>query len=105
MPAAFKKFNLGVGLGRVPAGDWSFIPIIELNQAELDVADEVRQTLGYGGAECIAIAHILKRGRFLMIGMYAKKRQTAGLSYLNTGCSTALVHRNIVPMPESVSTP
>lgn len=46
----------GVQSGRVPATDWSWLPVIELDETELADANTLSRTLGQGEARCIALA-------------------------------------------------
>lgn len=56
--------ELGVHLGLVPAGDWSWLTILDLTEREQAQANEIGRELGPGEAACIAAA--VSRG-FLML--------------------------------------
>src|SRR5215213_7700588 len=46
----------GERLGTVPRGDWSWLQILELTEAERQYARELLRVLGPGEAACIALA-------------------------------------------------
>lgn len=54
--AVMDEWEVGVTLARVPAVDWSWLPIIELTDGERALAAQLSQTLGRGEAACIALA-------------------------------------------------
>jgi predicted nucleic acid-binding protein len=60
----WNELEVGVRRGRVPACDWSWLPILELTEREQAQAAEIGRDLGPGEAACIAAA--VSRG-FLML--------------------------------------
>jgi predicted nucleic acid-binding protein len=52
----WNELELGVRRGLVPACDWSWLIILDLNEQEQAQADEIGQDLGAGEAACIAAA-------------------------------------------------
>ena len=60
----WNELEVGVQRGLVPACDWSWLKILDLNEREQARADAIGRDLGPGEAACIAIA--VSRG-FLML--------------------------------------
>lgn len=60
----WNELELGVRRGLVPAGDWSWLNILDLTEEEQARAEEIGRELGAGEAACIAAA--VSRG-FLML--------------------------------------
>jgi predicted nucleic acid-binding protein len=54
--AVMDELEIGVQTTRIPAVDWSWLPVIELTDDERVMAEHLNQTLGRGEAACIALA-------------------------------------------------
>ena len=72
--AVMDELAEGERLSRVPSVDWSWLSIIELTAEEQSQAEEFRQTLGRGEAECIALA---QSREWMMLTDDRDARQTA----------------------------
>lgn len=55
--AVLEELQLGIQLARIPAADWTWLPVIALTDDERAAADKLSETLGRGEAESIALAH------------------------------------------------
>lgn len=50
------EFEAGVDVGRVPATDWSWLPVLTLVASEDVLYQQLRQNLNAGEAACLAVA-------------------------------------------------
>jgi predicted nucleic acid-binding protein len=50
------EFEAGVELGRVPATDWNWLPILTLSSTEKALYQQLRQYLNKGEAACLSAA-------------------------------------------------
>jgi len=50
------EFQRGVQLGRLPSGDWSWLNVLQLNDAERATYEQLRARLNAGEAACLAMA-------------------------------------------------
>lgn len=54
--AVWDELQAGVRMGRLPAQDWSWLPILSLTEDEREVYDLLTRRLNAGEASCLAIA-------------------------------------------------
>jgi predicted nucleic acid-binding protein len=52
----FAEFQAGERLGRLPHGDWSWLTVLELNDAERATFEQLSARLNAGEAACLAMA-------------------------------------------------
>ncbi|MFQ5796018.1 MAG: DUF3368 domain-containing protein [Candidatus Bipolaricaulia bacterium] len=58
VPTVMEELRTGEDLGLVPPCDWSWLQILELTDEEQRLADELKQQLDPGEAECLAVAQM-----------------------------------------------
>lgn len=54
--AAWAELQAGIHIGRLPQGDWSWLPILTLTEDESRIFQRLKQRLNAGEAACLAIA-------------------------------------------------
>jgi predicted nucleic acid-binding protein len=69
---AFAEYTAGVHSGRIAACDWSWLPVLHLDETERQHVATLRLRLGGGEAACIALAHN-RQGRLLSDDRDARK--------------------------------
>lgn len=98
----WNELEVGVHRGLVPACDWSWLVILDLNEREQARADEIGRDLGPGEAACIAIA--ASRG-FLMLSDDWEARElgrSLGLEVSGTlGVLDRLILKQILSLDEA----
>ena len=101
-PAVMDELEVGVQTARIPAVDWSWLPVIELTDEERTLAEHLNQTLGRGEAECIAVA---KSRQWIMLTDDRDARRVAreaGLIVSGTlGALVNLVRDNALSLAEA----
>jgi predicted nucleic acid-binding protein len=108
---AFAEFRLGEQLGRLPHGDWSWLPVFQLNEAERAIYSQLREHLNAGEAACLAMASVRgyrvftddRDAREVAVQMQVPVSGTLGLlvrligqSHLTLVDANDLLHRMIV---------
>ena len=61
--AAWGELQAGVRIGRLPAQDWSWLPVLSLTEEEGSLCDHFSQYLNAGEAACLAAAISRKGSR------------------------------------------
>lgn len=84
-----EELSAGERLGRVPRGDWSWLVLIELSEAESLRATDLGRYLQAGEAACLAIAEA--RGGFVLTDDSAARRLAGALNLRISGTVGALV--------------
>jgi predicted nucleic acid-binding protein len=95
------ELQVGVQIGRIPAVDWTWLEIVELDDQERMVAYVLTQTLGQGEAACIALAQV--RGCIVLTDDRDARRvaQQAGLRVSGTlGALMNLVRSSVLSLTE-----
>jgi predicted nucleic acid-binding protein len=54
--AAWSELQVGIRIGKLPAQDWSWLPVLALTEAEKPLHHSLTQRLNAGEASCLAIA-------------------------------------------------
>ncbi|NOX63819.1 MAG: DUF3368 domain-containing protein [Chloroflexi bacterium] len=52
----YQELQAGVRLGKVPDYDWSWLPILQLDETEQAMYESLRERLNSGEAACLAVA-------------------------------------------------
>jgi predicted nucleic acid-binding protein len=92
----------GIRLGRIPACDWSWLPVLELSLAEQDIYRDLAQSLGDGEASCLAVA--MSRGAIVLTDDKDARKEAGrlGISVSGTlGVLKACVERGILNLSEA----
>ena len=55
-PDAWREFQAGIAIGRLPKDAWKSLLVTELTDPELDLANRLSNALGAGERSCIAVA-------------------------------------------------
>jgi predicted nucleic acid-binding protein len=53
---AYAELQAGIRIGKLPPCDWSWLPVLRLNEPEEAVCDRLRERLKAGEAACLALA-------------------------------------------------
>jgi predicted nucleic acid-binding protein len=53
---AFVELQTGIELGKLPACDWSWLPVLEMTSEEREIYDQLRNTFNAGEAASLAVA-------------------------------------------------
>lgn len=53
---AFAELQTGIKIGKLPSCDWSWLPVITLATEEVNLYDQLLNTLNAGEAACLAVA-------------------------------------------------
>lgn len=100
--AAWREFQAGIRLGRLPGNMWQALPVIVLNDSENEVANRLSNILGEGERSCIAVAENRKG---LLVTDDRKARRIAlemGVKVTGTlGVLAVAVERSIIPLADA----
>jgi len=61
---AYAELQAGIQLGKLPPCDWSWLPVLRLNESEQAVYERLRERLNAGEAACLAVAAARKYRAF-----------------------------------------
>jgi len=95
------ELSAGERLGRVPVGDWTWLGLVDLSQAESLRAVALERVLQAGEAACLAIAE--SRGGLVLTDDSAARRLAGTLNLRVSGTIGALirlVRREILSLPQ-----
>ena len=99
---AWREFQAGIAIGRLPKDAWKNLPVTELTDLELDLANRLSNALGAGERSCIAVA-VNRAGLFVTDDR--KARQVAldlGVKVTGTlGILVVAVERQIITIDEA----
>ena len=99
---AWREFQAGVAIDRLPRNAWKTLPVTELTDLELDLANRLSNALGAGERSCIAVA-ANRAGLFVTDDR--KARQVAldlGVKVTGTlGILVVAVERKIILLDEA----
>jgi predicted nucleic acid-binding protein len=100
--AVFAELRQGETLGFVPNQDWHWLSVVELTSEEQVLAQEYREKVDDGEADCLAVA--VKRGYTLLSDDFAARRLAAkeGVNFSGTlGVLQKLVAQAHLTLPEA----
>lgn len=98
----WNELERGVRRGSVPAGDWSWLKILDLTEREQARADEIGRELGSGEAACLAAA--VSRGFLLLSDDWEARAlgRSLGLEVSGTlGVLDILILKQILSLEEA----
>ncbi len=55
---AYAELQAGIQLGKLPPCDWSWLPVLRLNESERAMYERLRERLNAGEAACLALATV-----------------------------------------------
>lgn len=86
---AWNEWQTGIQLGRIPQSDLTWLPVLQLVEAERRARDELMPPLDLGEAACLALA--LSRSYALMTDDRVARREARRLGVPLSGTIGALV--------------
>jgi predicted nucleic acid-binding protein len=89
-PAVMAEFHAGEERRLVPVCDWHWLPVLELTPDEIKLAAQLRQQLGAGEAQCLAVA--VSRGITFLSDDFAARRMASQHGVRVSGTLGVLLH-------------
>jgi predicted nucleic acid-binding protein len=90
VPAVMEVLTIGQERGRIPLVEWSWLSIVDLTPSDKMLSQEIRQVLGRGEAEYIAVAQ--SRALFILSDDRDARRIAQRKGLVVTGTLGALMN-------------